>query len=308
LTRASNIFLKHTPEIFLHFASFEERHGNLDAARAFLNKVQDMTRQTNSVLVEAVVQLADLERRAATNHSHGNPNFQAVSRAYDDAISFIQSQENSDEKKEKTLPHLSTALAYLTLEYCRFLTHTEGNVAKAREKYESAVVLLAGQSSASGGLESSLYFILWLSYINLEASQRGPATVATVISLYDRALAAGFEEESKNLLWDNYVGFVQHRGSIQSLESVRSAQSSASGEVSHASRKRKQASSDTVAMTQRTEGRTPAPAAPQAGGQWSQWPQAGGFQYGATGAVAASYPYGNWQQTAYPQFQQYQTY
>jgi len=172
--------------------------------------------------------------------------------------------------------------------------------------------------------DSSLHLALWLAYINLEAQQHSAGAVSTVCSLYDRALAALEGDDVKNMLWENYIGFVQHRGSsLDAVEVVRNSQLTASGELTHASRKRKQMSSvDGATKAQRVDARGAAAAAAVApvAPQWPAWPQQQGYSYGAPNAHAAAaapaaaaaanpYGYGAWpQQQGYPSYPYQPTY
>eukprot|EP00897_Mesotaenium_endlicherianum_P007624 jgi/Mesen1/6890/ME000353S05909 len=154
LYRATAVFLKHRPEIFVFSAKYKEQQQDIEGARADYKTAISLA----PGLVEAIIRQANFERRQG--------GVEAACVLYDGLIEAEQAKEDS-----KSFP-------FICMQYARFLDLAVKDTEKARTVYGLGV----------GKVQSSK--TLWQAAIAFEASHGGEGQAERVSSLIEQALAA----------------------------------------------------------------------------------------------------------------------
>ncbi|GIL55195.1 hypothetical protein Vafri_10769 [Volvox africanus] len=198
LERAVMGFCKRRPEIHLFAAHFDERHGDVDGARA---RYKQLLNSVAPRLLEAVTAAANFERRQG--------NLEAACHY----LSELMSEEKSKES--------SRIYPFLAIHYAHFLRRNTGNLAGARKVLDDALQQCPGVRS------------LWEAAVHFEELVSGPEAVARALDLYDRctvsppegaaaATAAGrcLPERDREELSARSVDFADMYGTIEQVKVV----------------------------------------------------------------------------------------
>lgn len=283
-TQATTIYLKNKMEMQLSFASFEERHGNVDAARERF--LQARKREPHSL--EIVIGHANFERRQCTDDTT------SVCKVYESALETFEALGDKGMKN----------YAFTAMHFARFLVKS-GDVAKAREAHNKALDVVGGSSTEP----SQFSAVLVLATASLEAAQTGDDVESKVCAVYEGAIGANpklkLPVASKAAVWEHYIAYLEDNGkNIRDVERLK-ARYLAQTDLRKSNPKKRKAATETAAATKqaRTETPTPnpsygAPPAAAAAAAYAQYPQYNQQypQYDPNAAAAAA------------QYQQYQQY
>ncbi|XP_068181965.1 pre-mRNA-processing factor 39 isoform X2 [Antennarius striatus] len=181
--RACEIHLTHKPNIHLHWATFEERHGDLNEAR----RVLDALDKTLPRLAVVVLRRVALERRAGQ---------------LDQSEALLQAAVA--ESKERPTLH-----AFYSIKLARLLLKLGRNPSRARRVLQEALEISPDNDK------------LHLNLLELEVSEDPWASVEAVQECVTRALAAPLASHTKILLSQRGLQFAEdYSSSIQSVLSV----------------------------------------------------------------------------------------
>ncbi|EFJ41464.1 hypothetical protein VOLCADRAFT_107666 [Volvox carteri f. nagariensis] len=307
LERAVMGFCKRRPEIHLFAAHFDERHGDVEGARA---RYKQLLNSVAPRLLEAVTAAANFERRQG--------NLEA-------ACHYLSELMNEEKAKES-----SRIYPFLAIHYAHFLRRNTGDLAAARKVLDDALQQCPGVRS------------LWEAAIHFEELVGGAEAVSRALDLYNRctgsppegavaATAAGrcLPERDREELSARSVDFADMYGTIDQVKvvSARHAQRfmlpttvTAEARAAASAKRVAEASAGApAAKTARPEGATtasgsaavavppppPMMAPAAAAGYYPPGPPAA-----AAAAAAAAYSsyYGYGQYQAAPQYQGYGAY
>eukprot|EP00727_Mastigamoeba_balamuthi_P005440 m51a1_g1515 hypothetical protein (604) ;mRNA; r:422144-425408 len=168
--RATGVFVKQRPELFLSYAIFEETHGNLDNAE----KIYQSLVSRFPGHIEVVLRCVAFWRRRG--------NSKTADEIYATALQHLKGR-----------PH-----AYLCLHYARFLDRTMGDAERARAMYNDALRLHTDCRE------------VWQAAIAFEEAQRGPEAESRVTRLYEYATQESSalgpaDKQDLRLAWLEYV-------------------------------------------------------------------------------------------------------
>jgi len=266
-THATSVFLKRKVDMFLEFANFEEKHSNIDGARALLKKVL----QINSNSLEVVIGFANFERRQSRGDSSG------VCSVYDEALTTFVNAGNEG----------VACMTFVSMHYARFLAR-HGDVSRARGVYSKAIEVVGG-STAEPSQSSA---VLVLAVASLEAAQPGDVQEA-VCAVYEGAVGANpklkLPDSCKVAVWEHYITYLEDHGrNVTDVATLKTRY--LAFQQSKPSRKRK---APTAAEEANKSARTAPPAqpayygTPQYGQYGAQYGEAAQFDPNAAAAAAA---------------------
>eukprot|EP01113_Clastostelium_recurvatum_P022767 TRINITY_DN2729_c0_g1_i1.p1 TRINITY_DN2729_c0_g1~~TRINITY_DN2729_c0_g1_i1.p1 ORF type:complete len:509 (-),score=137.93 TRINITY_DN2729_c0_g1_i1:8-1534(-) len=192
-TKATMVFLRKRPAIYLDWATMEEAHGYVNEARSLFQQVQTFAPEH----VETIERFANFERRQGS--------VQNAIAVYEAALA------------NPALAGDAKAFTFVSVLLARLIAFTQGSqgVSRARAVYEAAT-------------QFPLVKNLWSAYATFEASQAGPEGVGLaegaedrVKALYERGLAA-VTGDDKHALLTEYAEFLADTGSsVSSFQAVQ---------------------------------------------------------------------------------------